>query len=89
MLAEQALQSFAERIVDDLPEDLAVLSELQMQGFASSLMPDSIEPINNKSYSGDDLGSYCKHAAGSDASNVISLEGFVAESNYQMSFSQH
>ncbi|MDN9032305.1 DEAD/DEAH box helicase, partial [Enterobacter hormaechei] len=35
MLAEPTLQSFAERIADDLPDDLAVLNEVQMPASTS------------------------------------------------------
>lgn len=36
MLAEPTLQGFAERIADDLPDDLAVLSDVQMPGFTQA-----------------------------------------------------
>ena len=43
MLAEEKLRGFAERISDDLPEDLAVLRELPMAALEAGVTFDSLE----------------------------------------------
>lgn len=89
MLAEPKLQGFAERIADDLPDDLAVLSDVLMPGLTSGSGPvstgdfDHIDGIN-----GADL-SDAVSGIGPQAANIISLGGFATEPAYQVSFSQH
>ncbi|MCS7637344.1 DEAD/DEAH box helicase family protein [Pseudomonas aeruginosa] len=73
MLAEPKLQGFAERIADDLPDDLAVLSDVLMPGLTSGSGPvstgdfDHIDGIN-----GADL-SDAVSGIGPQAANIISL----------------
>ncbi|WLI09711.1 DEAD/DEAH box helicase family protein [Pseudomonas sp. FP597] len=89
MLAEQALRGFAERIANDLPDDLAVLSAIQIH----TLNPEKKRGVmgtagNIKEIDGEfeiDTG----QPTGSGAATVISLPGFATESSYQVSFSQH
>lgn len=89
MLAEPTLQGFAERIADDLPDDLAVLRDLQMPGLTPGSKPDSIgvfvdaEGIDGAGVDGEEQG------IESRATNIISLGGFAAEPAHQVSFSQH
>ncbi|HBO7067585.1 TPA: diguanylate cyclase, partial [Pseudomonas aeruginosa] len=89
MLAEPTLQGFAERISDDLPDDLAVLKYVQMPG----LTPGSkLDPIGEFGHveGVDGAGVGCgEQGTGSQATNIISLGGYATESAYQVSFSQH
>ncbi len=86
MLAEPTLADFAERIADDLPHDLAVLSQVEMPNTTIDPMADrviSIESIH-------DNGSV--EAATILANNLggrNSPNEFAAEPNYQISFSKH
>lgn len=86
MLAEPILHGFAERISDDLPDDLAVLSHLQASpdahlavDGAKRIEDDESVDTCSKSESGRQLGS----------PGSFSLKGFVPETCYQLSFSQH
>ncbi|MNF86210.1 hypothetical protein D3C84_686390 [compost metagenome] len=89
MLAEPTLQGFAERIADDLPDDLAVLREVQIPGFnpvsRSNPMGASVhvEGIEGAGLGGAELG------FGLQAANIIWLGGVATEPIYQVSFSQH
>jgi len=89
MLAEPTLQGLAERIADDLPDDLAVLNEVQMPAPTSG----SKTGWNGAAGNIDDLhgsvGSGVEQATGAGATNIISLGGLAAEPSYQVSFSQH
>ena len=89
MLAEEALQSFAERIADDLPDDLAVLSAVQMPAQASDLKASG--PVSAYNRDEHHLGGVrqARHSTETGASNVVSLNGYTAEQSYQISFSQH
>ncbi|RFQ15921.1 DEAD/DEAH box helicase [Pseudomonas sp. ATCC 13867] len=89
MLAEPALQGFAERIADDLPDDLAVLSDVLMPGLTAGSRPESIGDFDHiEGTNGADVGD-AESGIGSQAVNIISLVGFAAEPAYQVSFSQH
>jgi superfamily II DNA or RNA helicase len=89
MLAEETLQGFAERIADDLPDDLAVLSDVLMRGLTTGLRPelicgfDHIEGIDGAGLDDAESG------IGLQAANIISLGGYAAEPAYLVSFSQH
>lgn len=89
MLAEPTLQGFAERIADDLPDDLAVLNEVRMPSPTPDLSPDLIGTAGNV----DGVDGAALFRAGqaieSRATNIISLADFAAEPAYQVSFSQH
>ncbi|QXE12537.1 DEAD/DEAH box helicase family protein [Pseudomonas sp. Y5-11] len=89
MLAETTLQSFAERIADDLPDDLAVLNEVQMPGLTPGSKPGLIGVVGSVEGLDDGIGGGFELADGAEATNNISLGGFAAEPSYQVNFSQH
>lgn len=89
MLAEPTLQGFAERIADDLPDDLAVLSAEQMPGRTSGLTTGWNGAAGNIDGLHGSVGSGVEKATGAGATNIISLGGLAAEPSYQVSFSQH
>ncbi|MBU0806207.1 MAG: diguanylate cyclase, partial [Gammaproteobacteria bacterium] len=89
MLAEPTLQCLAERIADDLPEDLAVLNEVQMPASTSGSTPSSIEAADNINNLDNSIGCGKEQAIGAGATSTISLEGFSVEPSHQVSFSQH
>ena len=85
MLAEPTLQSFAERIAEDLPGDLAVLSQVELPSEASgqnhSATGASKEP--------DGISSK-ETGASADGSSTYELEYNLAVApSYQVSFSQY
>ncbi len=86
MLAEPTLRRFAERIADDLPDDLAVLSQVQMPAAPSASMADGMG-AGSEAYgrSGGEAG----QPPGAGAEGAYSLGDFAAEPSYQISFSQH
>lgn len=86
MLAEPTLRSFAERIADDLPDDLAVLSQVQIPAAPAGSMADGMgaDRENDGSIDGE-----AGQALGAAAAGAYSLGDFVAEPSYQVSFSQH
>jgi superfamily II DNA or RNA helicase len=89
MLAEPTLQGFAERIADDLPDDLAVLSDVLMPGLTSRSGPESTGDFDHiDGINGADLSDAVSDI-GPQAANIISLGGFADEPAYQVSFSQH
>jgi superfamily II DNA or RNA helicase len=89
MLAETTLQGFAERIADDLPDDLAVLSEVRIPTSTSDIKPDLIGASGHVEGMHDAVFGGAELAIEPPAANIISLTGFAAEPNYQVSFSQH
>ena len=89
MLAEEALQSFAERIADDLPEDLAVLCTVQAPPPDSDFNTGEHESRRNADEHllyGD---KQVKNRAETGAASVVSLNCFASEPSYQITFSQH
>jgi len=89
MLAEPTLQGFAERIADDLPDDLAVLRDVQMPGFNPGSRPEPMGTLGHvEGFDGVGLGS-AEPGIGSQPTNIISLGGYAIEPAYQVSFSQH
>jgi superfamily II DNA or RNA helicase len=92
MLAEQTLHHLAERIADDLPEDLVVLTALQIPTSTHEEMlglkgvAGSIEGMDGgvKGETEHTIGS-----STSNTSNIVSLGGLISQSSYQVSFSQH
>nr|WP_057392304.1 hypothetical protein [Pseudomonas aeruginosa] len=89
MLAEPTLQGFAERIADDLPDDLAVLSDVLMPGLTTGSRPEPIGDFDHiDGIDGVVLGD-AESGIGLRAANIISLSDFAAEPAYQVSFSQH
>jgi len=89
MLAEPTLQGFAERIAEDLPDDLAVLSEVHMPVSTSGSKAGWIGAGDNIDGLDDCIGSAAGQAIEAGATNIISMGGFAAEPTYQVSFSQH
>ena len=89
MLAEPTLQRFAERIADDLPDDLAVLNEVQMPASTPVSTTGWIGTAGNIDGLDDNIGRGADLAIGAGAASIISLGGFAAEPSYQVSFSQH
>lgn len=86
MLAEPTLRRFAERIADDLPDDLAVLSQVQMPTAPSSSMASGMGAGSDVDGScGDEAG----EVLGTGSAGAYSLSDFAAEPIYQVSFSQH
>lgn len=86
MLAEPTLRRFAERITDDLPDDLAVLSQVQMPGVASGAMAGGVGAASDANGSSD---GEIEQASERGSAGGYSLGDFAAESSYQVSFSQH
>jgi superfamily II DNA or RNA helicase len=89
MLAEPTLQSLAERIADDLPEDLAVLKGVQMPVPTSGSEAGRVEAAGNGDSRDITIGSGAEHVMGSVIPSTVSLGGYAAEPSYQLSFSQH
>ena len=86
MLAEPTLRRFAERIADDLPDDLAVLSQVQMLTAPSGSMVGGIGTGSDADGSG---GGEAGQDLGADSAGACPLGNFTAEPSYQISFSQH
>ena len=86
MLAEEKLRGFAERISDDLPEDLAVLRKLSMATPATSATDNRLEGAADiasaptQDVKGADL------EPGVEGSPTLSLG--IVDSTYKVSFSQ-
>ncbi|MHA6492456.1 DEAD/DEAH box helicase [Pseudomonas borbori] len=89
MLAEPTLQRLAERIADDLPEDLAVLKEVQMPISAPGSEAGLVEAAGNGDGRDNTIGSGAEHVIGSVTTSIVSLGGYAADPSYQLSFSQH
>jgi len=89
MLAEPTLQGFAERIADDLPDDLAVLKDAQISGFNPGSWPRPIEALGHVEDIGSGGAGDAEPSIESPTTNRISLGGFAVEPAYQISFSQH
>ena len=89
MLAESTLQRLAGRIADDLPDDLAVLKEVQMPASTPISKTGLIETVGNIGGQDNSIGSGTCHPIGLGAANIVSLGGLEAKPSYQVSFSQH
>jgi hypothetical protein len=89
MLAEPTLQSFAERIADDLPDDLAVLNEVHIPATSSGSKQSLIDGGGNLDDVDKSIGFGTEQTVRSGDTSFISLAGVVAEPSYQVSFSQH
>ncbi|MCY1372136.1 hypothetical protein D9M69_593210 [compost metagenome] len=89
MLAELTLQGFAERIADDLPDDLAVLNPVQAPAFTPDARPGLIDIVGNLNGPDRNPGGNTDQIIGAVATNMISLAGVTAGSIYEVSFSQH
>ncbi|SDU25063.1 Superfamily II DNA or RNA helicase [Pseudomonas pohangensis] len=89
MLAEPMLHRLAERISDDLPDDLAVLNEVQIPDFSSDSNADWIGSASDIDGLAGSIKNGTEQAIGLGATNTASLAGFAAEPSYQVSFSNH
>jgi hypothetical protein len=89
MLAEPTLQCLAERIADDLPDDLAVLNEVQMPASTSGSKTGWTGATGNIDGLDGSIRRGAEQAIGAGDTCIISLGGFAAEPSYQVSFSQH
>jgi superfamily II DNA or RNA helicase len=89
MLAEPTLQGFAERIADDLPDDLAVLTDVQVPSLTPGPRLEPIGAFGHVEGIDDTGGGGDEPDVGLQATNIISLGGLVVEPAYQVSFSQH
>lgn len=91
MLAEPTLQCLAERITDDLPEDLAELSSVPMPAPGSALdsVPGraSVEENEDQAKTHMDIHSPLKFQGA--ATSILASKDFSAQSNHQVSFSKH
>ena len=86
MLAEATLRRFAERIADDLPEDLAVLSQVPLPAAASDSVSSGNGADNDADGSNEGESEQNLEAA---SPSTYSLGEFTAEPSYHVSFSQH
>ncbi len=86
VLAEPTLERFSQRIADDLPDDLAVLTQVQMPATASSTAAGKIAATGDadRNYGGES-----GQASGTNSGCAFSLSDFAPEPTYQVSFSQH
>lgn len=89
MLAEPTLQGFAERIAEDLPDDLAVLNEVQVPHFRFRSEPGLSDPIGNDDDLGESIECEDQQVIGAAPTNIVSLGGGATGPSYQVSFSQH
>ncbi|MCJ0878010.1 DEAD/DEAH box helicase family protein [Pseudomonas sp. JI-2] len=85
-LAEPALRQFAERIADDLPEDLAVLSQVEIPVIPDEALTAGTGFVNETDQSVDQVTGRAPIAA---RAGDLSLGGGVTWPSYQLSFSQH
>nr|ACP17952.1 putative helicase domain-containing protein [Pseudomonas nitroreducens] len=86
MLAEPTLQRFAERIADDLPDDLAVLRQVPTPTTISGTKTGGVGTANDVDSSS---GSEVSQAPEAGSVGICSLGDFIAEPSYQIRFSQH
>lgn len=86
MLAEPTLRRLAERIADDLPDDLAVLNQVQIPTAPSGSIAGWIGATSDAI--GSD-GSEARQALKAGSASTCSLGDFAAEPTHQVSFSQH
>jgi len=85
-VGECTLRRFAERLADDLPEDLGVLSQVRRPVTPAAMPSDSAGTRRTLDGSGaGDAG----QPVGVGGSGTGSLGGFAAGPRYQISFSQH
>jgi len=89
MLAEPTLQGLAERIADDLPDDLAVLNEVQMPASTSGSISGWIGAAGNIDGVDDSIGDGAAQVIGTGATCTFSLGDYATEPSHQVSFSKH
>jgi hypothetical protein len=87
MLAEPTLRRFAERIADDLPDDMAVLSvQVPDPASGSAIGWSGLGCNEGERADGEPDGEQVLDAS---VENVVSLDGLADGPTYQVSFSQH
>ena len=89
MLAEPTLQALAERIADDLPDDLAVLNEVQMPPATPASKTDWIGFSGNIDGLDGRIGSGAEQAIGMGVTCTFSPGISSDEPSHQVSFSNH
>lgn len=89
MLAEPTLQGFAERIAEDLPDDLAVLSEMQVPAFNFSSEIGMNGRVGDDNGLGKNVDSEDQECIGAAPKSIVSLLVGASGPSYQVSFSQH
>jgi len=89
MLAEPTLQGFAERLADDLPDDLAVLSDVQISGFTPDSQLSQMNALGQfENIDGAGSGGETQ-SSGAQAAKIVPLGDLANDVTYQVSFSQH
>ena len=88
MIAEPTLRGFAERIAEDLPDDLAVLN-VQVPDFTSSSKPGLSGVIANVDGLNGRIKREVEQTIAAENTNIVSLGGGATGPSYQVSFSQH
>ncbi|MCM2329745.1 MAG: DEAD/DEAH box helicase family protein [Pseudomonas sagittaria] len=83
VLAEPTLERFSQRIADDLPEDLAVMNQVQMHAMESDIAAGETAAAEHA----DDTGE-SERGSGKDAGYTLSMGDFAPDPTYQVSFSQ-
>lgn len=87
MLAEPTLHGFADRVSEDLPEDLAVLKEVS--GYIPDSKPDLLGDVGKHSYRYDRVCNGGDLTETAESTTPFSRGGFTIDSRYQVSFSHH
>lgn len=86
VLAEPTLEEFSQRVADDLPEDLAILTQVQVPAMGLETPTDDMTAISQV----DGLASKdSDRHAGTNVESTLSLGCLEASPIYQVSFSQH
>lgn len=86
VLAEPTLEEFSQRVADDLPEDLAILTQVQVPAMGLESPTDDMTAISQV----DGLASKdSDRHAGTNVESALSLGCLEASPIYQISFSQH
>ena len=88
MIAEPTLRGFAERIAEDLPDDLAVLN-VQAPDFTSSSKPGLSGVIASEDGLNGRIKREVQQTIEAENTNIVSLGRGVTGPSYQVSFSQH
>ncbi len=89
MLAEPTLQGLAERIADDLPDDLAVLSEVLMPASTPASISGWIAAADDIDGIDDGIGNGTALAIEAGATGTFTQVDSASEPNHQVSFSKH
>jgi hypothetical protein len=88
VLAEQKLKYFSQRIADDLPEDMAVLSYVHARETDLCSSAD-YSAFGRQDGELENRGAVCTCAGSAGVRHALSQGGIAAIPSYQVSFSQH